>query len=237
MIGPPAQYQGDEWMSERLKKLGFLRSLHEVYGILHGCMAAPQMTMPSQYLSYVFGEDSASFETEDEANEFVDNLMALWNRIAQWNPETEPIPWPATLHSDTSQGLRDRISQHDSFINYFAKGLNQGGTQESDFNEDALSALKSLFEAQILLNKYADSTTLKNNSESFELIEKFEDIIADCLARINIGLKPARMHTAENMRASRGKGRQQTSSNKIGRNEPCPCGSGKKYKKCCGLLH
>lgn len=26
---------------------------------------------------------------------------------------------------------------------------------------------------------------------------------------------------------------QVTSSKKIGRNEPCPCGSGKKYKKCC----
>lgn len=24
-------------------------------------------------------------------------------------------------------------------------------------------------------------------------------------------------------------------SNKIGRNDPCPCGSGKKYKKCCGM--
>jgi preprotein translocase subunit SecA len=23
--------------------------------------------------------------------------------------------------------------------------------------------------------------------------------------------------------------------NKVGRNEPCPCGSGKKYKKCCLL--
>ena len=23
-------------------------------------------------------------------------------------------------------------------------------------------------------------------------------------------------------------------SQKVGRNEPCPCGSGKKYKKCCG---
>jgi uncharacterized protein YecA (UPF0149 family) len=23
-------------------------------------------------------------------------------------------------------------------------------------------------------------------------------------------------------------------SPKIGRNDPCPCGSGKKYKKCCG---
>lgn len=24
-------------------------------------------------------------------------------------------------------------------------------------------------------------------------------------------------------------------SSKIGRNDPCPCGSGKKYKKCCGM--
>ncbi len=27
---------------------------------------------------------------------------------------------------------------------------------------------------------------------------------------------------------------QPTKSTKVGRNEPCPCGSGKKYKKCCG---
>ena len=25
--------------------------------------------------------------------------------------------------------------------------------------------------------------------------------------------------------------------NKVGRNEPCPCGSGKKFKKCCALTH
>lgn len=27
---------------------------------------------------------------------------------------------------------------------------------------------------------------------------------------------------------------QRINVNKVGRNEPCPCGSGKKYKKCCG---
>jgi SWIM/SEC-C metal-binding protein len=27
---------------------------------------------------------------------------------------------------------------------------------------------------------------------------------------------------------------ESATSNKIGRNEPCPCGSGKKFKKCCG---
>ncbi|NOR17519.1 hypothetical protein GQ543_07420, partial [candidate division WOR-3 bacterium] len=25
-----------------------------------------------------------------------------------------------------------------------------------------------------------------------------------------------------------------TGGKKVGRNDPCPCGSGKKYKKCCG---
>jgi preprotein translocase subunit SecA len=27
---------------------------------------------------------------------------------------------------------------------------------------------------------------------------------------------------------------QPATSRKVGRNEPCPCGSGKKYKQCCG---
>ena len=26
-----------------------------------------------------------------------------------------------------------------------------------------------------------------------------------------------------------------TRDTKVGRNDPCPCGSGKKYKKCCGM--
>jgi len=29
-------------------------------------------------------------------------------------------------------------------------------------------------------------------------------------------------------------GEQKKKDKKIGRNDPCPCGSGKKYKKCCG---
>jgi uncharacterized protein YecA (UPF0149 family) len=27
---------------------------------------------------------------------------------------------------------------------------------------------------------------------------------------------------------------QAKAGDKVGRNDPCPCGSGKKYKKCCG---
>jgi uncharacterized protein YecA (UPF0149 family) len=39
-----------------------------------------------------------------------------------------------------------------------------------------------------------------------------------------------------------GKGRLGTRAtdrvkSKIGRNDPCPCGSGKKYKRCCGAIN
>ncbi len=29
----------------------------------------------------------------------------------------------------------------------------------------------------------------------------------------------------------------QNHKKKMGRNDPCPCGSGKKYKKCCGMIN
>jgi preprotein translocase subunit SecA len=35
-------------------------------------------------------------------------------------------------------------------------------------------------------------------------------------------------------RPPKAKGRKAGKAGKVGRNEPCPCGSGKKYKKCCG---
>ncbi|NJR42690.1 MAG: hypothetical protein HC767_08495 [Akkermansiaceae bacterium] len=31
-------------------------------------------------------------------------------------------------------------------------------------------------------------------------------------------------------------GTYRRSEEKVGRNEPCPCGSGKKFKKCCGAV-
>ena len=33
---------------------------------------------------------------------------------------------------------------------------------------------------------------------------------------------------------SHGPARKPAVSTKVGRNDPCPCGSGKKHKKCCG---
>ena len=52
---------------------------------------------------------------------------------------------------------------------------------------------------------------------------------------------PAAFRHKENPAASAPMGRSRPAAHhieseqpKVGRNDPCPCGSGKKYKKCCG---
>jgi preprotein translocase subunit SecA len=50
------------------------------------------------------------------------------------------------------------------------------------------------------------------------------------------GLPPAQLpNLAKSLKSARlAPGDSVDKPSKVGRNEPCPCGSGKKYKKCCG---
>ena len=47
---------------------------------------------------------------------------------------------------------------------------------------------------------------------------------------INVNVANAQTNEAE----IQGQKQQTIHKKKIGRNDPCPCGSGKKYKNCCG---
>ncbi len=84
-----------------------------------------------------------------------------------------------------------------------------------------------------------------------EAFEMFQDLVyrikeetLKILFRIQIS-EPSRVNELsqpqeQEMTFSHGEGEQQKkkpvrrSGEKVGRNDPCPCGSGKKYKKCCG---
>jgi preprotein translocase subunit SecA len=47
--------------------------------------------------------------------------------------------------------------------------------------------------------------------------------------------RPGRVSLSRGDIKSAGQTTQKRSGAKVGRNDPCQCGSGKKYKKCCGL--
>ena len=71
-----------------------------------------------------------------------------------------------------------------------------------------------------------------------QLISTTDDEIVHRIYRVQVALPPTQIH-ADEKTDSRGDQRQSVSesaninaSKKLGRNDPCWCGSGKKYKRC-----
>ena len=55
------------------------------------------------------------------------------------------------------------------------------------------------------------------------------------MERVNVIKKMiTNLNAAANASAEKAKPKVKSAKEKIGRNDPCPCGSGKKYKQCCG---
>ena len=95
----------------------------------------------------------------------------------------------------------------------------------------------------IHLRGYAQNDPLRAyKNEGYELFEKLlmkiDAQITTYLLKAEIRQNTERKKVAEGVtnEGSNGKAKKPTPKrvNKIGRNDPCPCGSGKKYKQCCG---
>jgi len=162
--------------------------------------------------------------------------------LGGWKPESEPLFYPDIEYSDTSEGLTERVKDDLTIIKSFIKGLDLCKTAKDAFSNDAADALKSLSEADAFLAKYIElfqkQSSIKDEEfkKAKESIVDLEGIAGSCIARINLGLKEARMRIVKEMQkaADSQKKAAQAKNAKVQRNEPCPCGSGKKYKKCCG---
>ena len=93
----------------------------------------------------------------------------------------------------------------------------------------------------IFLRSYAQNDPLREyKTEGYELFEKLLEKI-DAQATIYLLKAEVRQNSERKQVASGvandGKEKKKAAPkrvNKIGRNDPCPCGSGKKYKQCCG---
>lgn len=227
---PSEEYCGDAEMSEYLAKAGSRLDIHGLYGLFYGCLAAPCVVMPSRYLPVILGDEEPFLGREDESKEMIANAGRLWNILARWRPERGPFIFPDTEYVLSGEGLEERVTDDISLISYFIEGLDLGGACEDDLSEEGLDALKYLSEADIFLDKYIEVAWAQNVTDemlekTFDLIEQLEDILVDCIAGISVDLQDVKC-------ASRERGTLH-----IGGDELCPCGSGRRYEKCCGLTH
>lgn len=74
----------------------------------------------------------------------------------------------------------------------------------------------------------------QSDETQMKFIELYIEMSRECRIRDNRGHDYYEMVAMMADRNRRDSGRQQMKRVKVGRNDPCPCGSGKKYKNCCG---
>ena len=111
---------------------------------------------------------------------------------------------------------------------------------------DAMEQLKQGVRLRGLAQK---DPVVEFRNESYDVFNEMTASIAETLVKNTLHIEKrnesmeranlvrqmmTNIQAAQKAGAEKAKPVTNTSSDKVGRNDPCPCGSGKKYKKCCG---
>jgi uncharacterized protein len=193
--------------------------LSDLDGFLTGIAIGPELVMPSEWLPAIWGGDEPVFESMEQAQTVIGTIMGRYNEILReldTDPEGyEPVFWEGpdgeVIAADWAEGFVDAIR----------------------LRPEAWRPLLEDREALILLmpilalcgDAEGGSPLELDPEEDADLLAQAPDLIPACVVGMHGFWKERRGQPKA------GSGR--VKSAKVGRNDPCPCGSGRKYKRCC----
>lgn len=125
-------------------------------------------------------------------------------------------------------GLR-HPAHRDEIVGILAQSLQSHGTQDDALNGFIVAALCELKGAEAI---DVIREAFRAGSVPLDITGDLESVEIDLGLRESRSTPEPNIHHLEEERLAR-KSRPVVAEKKIGRNDPCPCGSGKKYKKCC----
>jgi uncharacterized protein len=206
-------------------KGGNAMNLEELDGFFAALIAGPDVVMPSEYNREVFGGDlseAVEFASLDEANEILGLLMRHWNTIA------------GTLHKGEVYAPLLLEDEHGvAHGNDWAHGFMRGMQMRHDgwaelVNDDERGGC--LIPMMMLHHEHDKDPEMRPDPIT---PEQREEVIVHMAAGLLGAYRYFRAERDTSVGIPFGREPKRNPS-KIGRNDPCPCGSGKKYKKCCG---
>jgi uncharacterized protein len=193
--------------------------ISDLDGLLTGVVVGPETIMPSEWMAAIWQGGEPKFKDPEQAEHILGIIMARYNEIIhQLDDEPgafEPIFYQAPdgdmLVTDWAEGFM------------YAYRLRADSWNRMFEDEDRRTLL-----APIMAHLY-DNDGKPFIEGSPEELQEIRDECAEVLPLAIKGIydfwKARRQPT--NFATKR-------STPKVGRNDPCPCGSGRKYKRCCG---
>jgi len=204
---------------------GFLESKHVPAGMMpfemiDGLMTAlvigPEVVPLSEYLPIVWGADDnrgPDWDSTNQAQYFFDLFMKHWNAIA-------------------ARRLAD--AQHVPYMEHFGEA--PAGEQWADGFLAGIDLRADAWQP-IFDDRRADQAVFPILALASDAPDEAREHLTADVRRSTLEQLPTLLQMIAAYWRSplrRFPRREPARSTKVGRNEPCPCGSGKKFKKCCG---
>ncbi len=190
----------------------------ELDGFFAAIACAPQLIAPSSWMPAIWGgaDQSPEWDSKEEFERFATALFAYHNMVVEGfsDDDYEPLFLENTRHDQPTLVV-------DEWCEGFMRGLGLWG---HSITEQDIPVLEECLAPIQLFTGAVDYETRMALPDSD--IEALQESIQPAVLRIyRYFFQPVKRSNTTFIHASP----------KTGRNQPCPCGSGKKYKKCCGL--
>jgi uncharacterized protein len=191
-------------------------------GFLTALVIGPNTIMPSTWLPLVWGETPErpmQWASPQQAKRMTNLVLRHMNDIV-WQLTEEPEHYqPLLFEHDEEDGP---VVDIDEWCSGFVQStlLDQPAWQpliDSEAHEHILMPI-------LLYGTEAGWQQLEEHPELAERHQEFVDALSDCVLAIQDYWLPIR----------KAKSTVRHEQPVPGRNDPCPCGSGRKFKKCCG---
>ncbi len=223
------------FLADPARPTGTLR-YHELQGFLFAVASAPEVVPLSDWLPIIFGDQEVDYASRDEAQEILSQIMVLYNTANTiGRDDASPLPVDGLFRDDILANFND-----DAPIAQWSRGFLLGHKwleklweeyvpESLDEEFGATMMTLSFFSSRQLAEAFlAEATAPARSLES--LAETMRRVFPDAViqyAHLGRSIATALLEHAT-------EAPEPTRTTKVARNAPCPCGSGKKYKRCCG---
>lgn len=178
---------------------------------------------------YLVNEDFAEDYSED-----VEYILSRAETIPRYFPRKEIF----LQYSDVE--FIEETPQLDALRQFLQKNLAESPDWIDDLLEDIVDMCRYEAEMQEFIDflEFQDFEFTEKNLQTY--VQLIIDVKNNTRLWINNGHTPQELSSKNKKKANRDSSHLRLITNepreaeKVGRNDPCPCGSGKKYKKCCG---
>lgn len=177
--------------------------------------------MPSQWMPAIWGDYEQIWESEAEAEEIITLMMRHMTGIVHFLMEEPENFDPMFLEREVD----NKVYQ---IVDDWCEGYRRGMQLDPDYwNDVPVEIAEQIIPIYLFSDEEFDD---KLDQLPYERIQQFQDAIPPAVRKLH----------AHALRMRRKDIQVKRGVPKTGRNDPCPCGSGLKYKKCCGkspILH